>query len=207
MNDLILYIHGKGGSAAESEHYKPLFPGCEVIGLDYRAFTPWETGKEILETVMTLKDRYGSITLIANSIGAFFSMNAGIGGMIDKAYFISPIVDMERLILGMMSRANVTEAELQEKGVISTAFGEDLSWEYLCYVRAHPVQWNVPTEILCGENDRLTPYETVAAFAKARGAGLTVMDNGEHWFHTDEQIRFLDEWIRNCRVREKKDTG
>ena len=47
MKDLVLYIHGKGGSAAESEHYRPLFPGSEVIGLDYQTFSPWETGGEI----------------------------------------------------------------------------------------------------------------------------------------------------------------
>ena len=42
MNAL-LYIHGKGGSVMESEHYKLLFPNCEVIGLDYQTFTPWDT--------------------------------------------------------------------------------------------------------------------------------------------------------------------
>ena len=26
---------------------------------------------------------------------------------------------------------------------------------------------------------------------------LTVMENGEHWFHTEEQMKFLDEWILN----------
>ena len=103
MKDLVLYIHGKGGSAAESEHYRPLFPGSEVIGLDYQTFSPWETGGEILNAVTELKDRSESITLIANSIGAFFSMNAGIDEMIHRAYFISPVVDMEKLILNMMS--------------------------------------------------------------------------------------------------------
>ena len=39
----ILYIHGKGGSATESEQYKPLFPDNEVIGLDYQTFTPWRS--------------------------------------------------------------------------------------------------------------------------------------------------------------------
>ena len=107
MKDLVLYIHGKGGSAGESAQFKPLFPGCEVMGLDYQTFTPWETGREIREAVTVLNEKYGSITLIANSIGAFFSMNAGIEGMIRKAYFISPIVDMERLILNMMSWSGV----------------------------------------------------------------------------------------------------
>ena len=98
----ILYIHGKGGRAVESEHYKPLFPDCEVIGLDYKTFTPWETGKEIRIAVEELKSRFKNVILIANSIGAFFSMNAGIDKMIQKAFFISPIVNMEKLITDMM---------------------------------------------------------------------------------------------------------
>ena len=196
MKDLVLYIHGKNGSAAESAHYRPLFPDCEVIGLDYRNCTPWETGAEIFDAVERLKDRYKSITLIANSIGAFFSMNAGIDGMIDRACFISPVVDMERLILDMMGWANVTEEQLKAEGVIATAFGEELSWEYLRYVRVHPIRWNVPTAILYGRNDNLTSYETVAAFSKEHSAKLTVMENGEHWFHTEEQMQFLDDWIR-----------
>ena len=111
------------------------------------------------------------------------------------AYFISHVVDMEKLILNMMSWAGVTETELEEKGVISTSFGEDLSWEYLCYVREHPVCWAVPTRILYGSRDNLTSYETICVFAEAHGTELTVMEDGEHWFHTDEQMRFLDNWI------------
>ena len=194
--DAVLYIHGKDGSAAESEHYKPLFPDCMVSGLDYQAFTPWETGKEIRAAVETLKDSHENIVLIANSIGAFFSMNAGVDGLIQKAYFISPIVDMEKLIGDMMTWAKVTETELEARGVIRTEFGEDLSWEYLSYVRSHPVEWKLPTKILYGDKDNLTSLETISRFAKTHNADLTVMENGEHWFHTEEQMKFLDDWIR-----------
>ena len=196
MKDAILYIHGKGGSAAESEHYRPLFPDCEVFGLDYHTFTPWETGAEIRTAVEKLKPEYENIILIAGSIGAFFSMNAGIDGMVRRAYFISPIVDMEKLIGDMLLWANVSEEELKARGVIRTDFGEDLSWEYLCYIREHPVRWSVPTSILFGRKDNLTSPETVRAFARQHDAALTVMENGGHWFHTDEQMRFLDDWIR-----------
>ena len=195
MSETIFYVHGKGGSAEESEHYRKLFPGCGIFGLDYRTFTPWETGIEIREAAESLRERCTGITLIANSIGAFFSMHAGIEQVIRRAFFISPILDMERLILDMMEWAGVTERELQERRVIHTGFGEDLSWEYLCYVREHPVRWNVPTRILYGGRDSLTRFETAAAFAQAHGADLTVMENGEHWFHTEEQMRFLDRWI------------
>ena len=61
MKNTVLYIHCKGGSASGSEHYKPLFPGCEVIGLDYNAFTPWETGKEIHAAAENLKTEYDNI--------------------------------------------------------------------------------------------------------------------------------------------------
>ena len=192
----VIYIHGKGGSAAECEHYKSLFPDCEVIGLDYQTFTPWETGKEIHIAVEELKSKYENVILIANSIGAFFSMNAGIDDMIQKAYFISPIVDMEKLITNMMQWANVTEQELESEGVIHTNFGEDLSWEYLSYVRSYLITWHAPTQILYGSNDLLTSLEAISDFANKHQATLTVMEGGEHWFHTEDQMQFLDRWIK-----------
>ena len=191
----VLYIHGKGGSASESEHYKALFPECEVMGLDYQSFTPWETGAEIRAAVEALKAENKRVILIANSIGAYFSMNAGIDAMIEKAWFISPIVDMEKLITDMMRWANVTEAELEARGTIRTAFGENLSWNYLCYVRSHPTCWTALTRILYGSRDSLTSPETIRDFAEKHNAALTVMEGGEHWFHTEEQMQFLDDWI------------
>jgi alpha-beta hydrolase superfamily lysophospholipase len=135
-----------------------------------------EAIKEIRIAVEELKGKYENVILIANSIGAFFSMiatphfdhrskNAGIDDMIQKAYFISPIVDMDKLITDMMKWANVSEQELESKGVIHTDFGEDLSWDYLSYVRNHPITWSVPTQILYGSNDHLTSLETITDFA------------------------------------------
>ncbi|GEM_PF-4714189 len=60
--------------------------------------------------------------------------------------FISPVVDMENLILDMMKRANVSEEKLRLK--------------------------------------------------KAINAEFTVMENVEHWFHTEEQMDFLDNWFK-----------
>ena len=192
---IVVYVHGKGGSAEEAKHYIPLFPDCSVIGFDYHAQTPWDAKEEFPRFFAAQRKRCDRLTLVANSIGAFFSMSSLDETLIDQAYFISPVVDMEQLILNMMQWAHVTESELAEKQEIPTEFGETLSWSYLLYVRKHPISWKVPTRILYGAKDHLTSMETISAFSAQTGAELTVMPEGEHWFHTEEQMQFLDNWV------------
>ena len=193
---VVLYVHGKDGSAAEAEHYRPLFPEADVVGFDYHSENPWSAKVEFSDKIAVLRANYDQIFLISVSIGAYFSMSADISDSIRRAWLISPIVDMERLILSMLSWAGETEEALQARKIIPTTFGEDLSWEYLQYVRSHPIQWRAPTEILYGSADSLQSIETIRAFARRFRAGVTVMEGGEHWFHTAEQMKFLDDWIR-----------
>lgn len=199
MRSVLVYIHGKNGSADEAEICKPVFSKYEVIDLDYKAETPWQAKAELPKLFDEVFEGSDNVILIANSIGAYFAMLSLSGKRIERAFFISPIVDMERLILDMMKWAEVSEKELAQRGEIKTDFGETLSWEYLCYVREHSIEWHIPTEILYGENDGLTSLETVTAFAERTGAGLTVMPDGEHWFHTEKQMRFLTEWLTERR--------
>lgn len=195
MKHIMIYVHGKGGSAAEAEHYKALFPEAEVLGFDYRAQTPWEAKAEFPQFFEKQRKQCDRLTLAANSIGAFFSMSSLDETLIDRAYFISPVVDMKNLIENIMLWTGVSERELAEKQEIPTQFGETLSWAYLTYVREHLVLWQVPTRILYGAHDNLTSLETIRAFAEKTGAELTVMPDGEHWFHTEWQMQFLDQWI------------
>ena len=197
MKKLVIYVHGKGGTAEEAKHYQTLFVESDVIGFDYKSQNPWEAKREFSDFYDLHSKEYNSVILVANSIGSFFSMHALAEKKISKALFISPISNMEKLITNMMIWSNVTEEELCRKKEISTGFGETLSWEYLCYVRKHPIKWNIPTCILYGANDNLTSLETVSEFAEQIGASLTIMNDGEHWFHTNEQMEFLDNWIRN----------
>lgn len=192
----VIYVHGKGGSADEAEHYRALFPNSEVIGFDYHSQTPWEAKEEFPAFFALLRTQCDHLTLIANSIGAYLSLNSLNETLVDRAYFISPVVDMEKLIENMMLWSNVTEKELEKRGEIATSLGETLSWDYLCYVREHPIAWRVPTRILYGERDNLTSLETISAFAAQHGSELTVMPGGEHWFHTADQMAFLDNWIK-----------
>ena len=196
MRRIIIYIHGKGGNAEEANHYRSLFPESDVVGFDYTSQNPKKKKNEFPGLFDSCSKAYDEVILIANSIGAFFAMSALAEKSISKALFISPIVNMEKLITDMMMWSNVTEDELESKKKIPTAFGETLSWEYLCYVRRYPIRWHIPSCILYGGRDHLTSRETISEFAEKQGADLTVMEDGEHWFHTKEQMQFLDDWLR-----------
>lgn len=197
MKNLVIYVHGKGGSAAEAAHYQLLFPEDTVIGMDYRSQTPWEAKEEFPPFFEKQRaEGYDTVMLIANSIGAFYALHALSESQVQCAYLISPVANMEKLIHRVMTLMQVDDQTLCAQGVIPTHFGIDLSWEYLCYVREHPIAWNIPTKILYGDGDSLTTLASVTDFAKQIGAQLTIMPGGEHWFHTEEQMHFLDDWIR-----------
>ena len=82
-------------------------------------------------------------------------------------------------------------------GIRKASLYSHFSWDYLCYVRKHPIEWSIPTCILYGGKDHLTSRETISGFAEQIGANLTIMEDGEHWFHTEEQMKFLDHWMRS----------
>lgn len=195
MSNALLYIHGKGGNAEEAEQFKPYCKGYEVYGVGLKELTPWRAEKPIREAFEKLHMKHESVSILGNSLGAYFAMLALQSCSVKKAFFISPILNMEKLILDMMAWAHVTESELREKKEIATEFGETLSWEYLSYVRSHPIQWSIPTAILYAERDHMTARETVDTFVMNHNAELTVMPGGEHWFHTPEQLEFLGKWL------------
>lgn len=190
MQKVLLYVHGKGGNSKEIEQLKPYCNNYDIYGIDIIDFTPWGTEKQIQNIFEVLKKEYESVSLIANSIGAYFSMFALQNYCVEKAFFISPILDMEKLILDMMKCANVTEKDLKEHKEISTDFGETLSWEYLSFVRNNLIQWNVPTEILYAEHDNMTSQDTVNKFVKTHQAKLTVMPEGEIGFIPQNNLNF-----------------
>ena len=197
MRKAMLYIHGKGGSSKEIEQLKPFCEDYDFHGIDLSDFTPWGTEEQIQNAFEMLQRKYDSVSVAGNSIGAYFSMFALQNRSAEKAFFISPILDMEKLILDMMIRANVTESELRKLGTIHTDFGETLSWEYLTFVREHPIHWKAPTEILYAEYDNMTARKTVDDFVNTHQANLTVMPKGKHWFHTPEQVAFLGKWLKS----------
>jgi uncharacterized protein len=205
-----LFIHGKLGLKEEAEAFaKVACPsGIQVLAVDLPehgarkemrdAFNPWTVVPELRAIMAYIKTRWNEVSLRANSVGAYFSMLAFGEDELHRALFVSPIVDMEKLIRDMMTWAGVTEAELRGKGEIQTNFGETLSWQYLTWVREHKISgWSCPTSILYAGRDNLISRKTVESFTKSHHAELTVMEDGEHWFHTPEQLKVLAAWERD----------
>ena len=76
MKRAILYVHGKGGSAAEADRLRAICPDFDVLGVDYRGELPWEAAPQIAAAYDEARRQYDHIVLLANSIGAYFAMLA-----------------------------------------------------------------------------------------------------------------------------------
>ena len=208
-DQVCLFLHGQSGHKEEGERFAQIAnpKGWQVVAIDLpqhgqrqggaEPFLPWVVVPELEQVWQELQGRWKRIALRANSIGAWLAMLALAGKPVDTCLFVSPVVDMENLIQTMMTWAGVTEERLEREREIPTDFGQTLSWDYLKYVRQHPVHaLSAHTNILYGDQDNLVPQPVVECFARAEGAHLTVYPGGEHWFHTEEQMALLDSWVK-----------
>lgn len=210
-HQVCLFLHGQSGNKEEGERFAQIAnpKGWQVVAIDLpqhgqrqggaEPFLPWVVVPELEQVWQELQGRWSRIALRANSIGAWLSMLALAGKPVDTCLFVSPVVDMENLIQTMMTWAGVTEERLEREREIPTDFGQTLSWDYLTYVRQHPVHaLSAHTHILYGDQDNLVPQPVVERFAQAEGAHLTVCPGGEHWFHTPEQVDVMGQWEARC---------
>ena len=210
-DQVCLFLHGQSGHKEEGERFAQIAnpKGWQVVAIDLpqhgqrqggaEPFLPWVVVPELEQVWQELQGRWKRIALRANSIGAWMAMLALAGKPVDTCLFVSPVVDMENLIQTMMTWAGVTEERLEREREIPTDFGQTLSWDYLKYVRQHPVHaLSAHTDILYGDQDNLVPQPVVECFARAEGAHLTVYPGGEHWFHTPEQMKVMGTWEERC---------
>jgi hypothetical protein len=151
-----------------------------------------------LNTIMSYaKSLSNNISIFACSMGAYFSLLEYSHELLKQCLFLSPVVNMERIINSIMTWFNVSEDRLKTEKEISTPIGQTLYWDYYCYVKEHPiVAWNNPTSILYGSEDNLCKFDVVSTFAKRFNCNLQVMENGEHYFHTEEQLQYFRQWLK-----------
>ena len=207
-------IHGRGGCKEECRDFSELaasrgwqtaalhLPGHGERRGERDGLVPWKAVPELERVTRWARCRWASVAVRAVSIGAWFAMLACADEKLSGALFDSPLLDMAGLIRRMMQRAGVSEERLRREKIIRTATGEELSWLYYEYARQHPARvWRQPCEILLAGRDELTDRGAVEKFATASGGRVTVMETGEHWFHTPEQTAFMHRWEERALAR------
>lgn len=139
--------------------------------------------------------RWDAISLFGCSIGAYFSMLAYQDAPVRQALFLSPVVSMQRLIENLMAGFGVSAETLREKQAVATPV-KTLYWDYYQYTLAHPVEWHAPTALLYGTHDAICARDDVEHFAARTAANLTLVEGGEHFFHTEQQLALFQQWLR-----------
>lgn len=152
-----------------------------------------------LKTIMDYaKENYNQINIFACSMGVYFSLLAYQNEKIDLCLFLSPVVNMKYIIDNMMSSCSVTEKELEERKEIKTDFGQTLYWDYYLYVKNNPIEaWNKKTFILYGSNDNMQSEKLIKEFSIKNNINLDILENGEHFFHKKEELKYYNDWINN----------
>lgn len=209
-DSIYIFVHGKKSNKEEASRFaeKAVKKGFQVLSFDLPEHgersnenypcVVWNGIHDLNMIGAYVQQGWNDIYLYGSSLGAYFSLLAYKDMPLKKCLFLSPILDMERLIQNMMKWFSVSEEMLKKKQEIQTPIGETLNWDYYCYARTNPIdRWNVPTAILYGSEDNLTEREIVVEFAKRFACDLTVLDGGEHWFHTEWQLTLLDKWLDN----------
>lgn len=152
--------------------------------------------KDLKQIIKYAKANYEEINLWACSMGAYFSLLAYKNENIKNSLFVSPVINMKEIIDNMMLWSNITEEDLKSKQEIKTDLGQTLYWDYYKYVKENPIiNWNKKTWILYGSQDDMQKQNIIKEFSVKFNCELSILENGEHYFHTKEQLLFYENWL------------
>lgn len=206
---LFIAVHGDGSNKMDADitilAQEVVTKGYQLLSFDLpengerkdeaRQLNPQNAIEDLSKIIKYAHSVADDISLYGCSLGAYFSMLAFRDEEIEQALFLSPVVDMKRIINNMMTWFDVSEKRLEREKEIPTP-AKTLYWGYYQYVCSHPVRWDKHTAILYGAQDGLCEADYVKSFAKRTQADLTVMANGEHHFHTEQQLAFYRDWLK-----------
>ena len=173
---VFLFVHGLHGRKEEAWAFAEVAvpKGYQVLGIDLPVERkPWEVLLLLDEVRDYLYQNWKSVSIRANSIGSWHSMIAFQGKKVERALIVSPLLDMRKFIEEQTSREE----------------------DYYEWVINNPItQWDTLTYILRPENDLVVSEAVGSDFISQHRCHVTIMPDGEHWFHTPEQLAFLEEW-------------
>ena len=173
---VFLFVHGLHGHKEEALAFAEvaLPKGYQVLGIDLPVERkPWEVMPLLNKICDYLYQHWQSVSVRANSIGSWFSLLALQCKKVERALFVSPLLDMKRFIEEQPTR-------------------ED---DYYEWVTNNPITcWDAPTFILRPKIDTIVSEAIGRDFIARHHCQVTIMPDGEHWFHTPEQIAYLKAW-------------
>ena len=173
---VFLFVHGLHGHKEEALVFAEVAvpKGYQVMGIDLPVERkPWEVLPLLNDICDYLYDNWQSVSVRANSIGSWFTLLAFQSKKVEQALLVSPILDMKRFVELMPQR-------------------EDDYYEWV--VNNPMTSWVAPTYILRPEVDLIVNEEVCYDFISQHQCQVTIMPDGEHWFHTPEQLAFLKAW-------------
>ncbi|MEG2610528.1 MAG: alpha/beta hydrolase [Bacilli bacterium] len=152
--------------------------------------------KDLKQVMEYAKSNYTEISIWACSMGTYFSLLAYKEENIKQCLFLSPVVNMKIIIDNMMLWSKTTEKQLEEKKKIKTDFGQTIYWDYYLYVKENPItKWNKKTYILYGNKDNMQDENIIKNFVNHFNCELAILENGEHYFHTEKQLNYYKNWL------------
>ena len=163
---------------------------------DDKAFTPMDASPEVRAFAQLARSQSTEVSLLANSIGAYFSLCDTPAGTFEHAWLVSPLLDLEYYIRDIMAEYSVTDERLEAQTVIDTPRGV-LERPYLRFVEEHPAQLNAPSWIIRGDQDEMVPLDTLSRFVGAPGVELVQVEGGQHFLgqppHIDTVVAWFEE--------------
>lgn len=206
-DQVYIHVHGKMSRKEYAEGFAQIAEekGFQTLSFDLPEHGERTGGKERCDvwngvhdclSVAAFADKnWKQVSLMACSIGAYFSLQAFAERRFGRCLFTSPIVDMEWLVRKMMDMAGADERKLEKEQEIPTAI-DPLRWDYYRYILAHLItRWDSPTAILYGGKDSLQPLHSIQSFSNRFGAVLTVSPESEHFFMSEADLEITSRWL------------
>ncbi len=180
---VFLFVHGLHGRKEEALPFAEVVvpKDYQVLGIDLPVERkPWEVLPVLNEIRDYLYENWKSVSVRANSIGSWFTLLAFQSMKVDQTLFVSPILDMKRFIELMPQRKD----------------------DYYEWVVNNPImRWDAPTYILRPEIDLIVSEEVGHDFISQHQCQVTMMTDGEHWFHTPTQLEILRKWEEDVFIK------